>query len=57
MNSTIPKIIIGQAPTNKNLAPINDIKKPVIIKKNNICGFDRLLLGLICSFLFILSII
>jgi hypothetical protein len=33
-NSTMPKIIIGQAPTSKNLAPIKIIKNPVISKKN-----------------------
>mgnify|MGYP004166160153 FL=1 len=35
-NSIIPNIIIGHAPTSKNLAPIKIIKKPVINKKNNI---------------------
>ena len=29
-NSTRPKIIMGQAPTSKNLPPIKIIKKPVI---------------------------
>jgi hypothetical protein len=35
-NSTRPKIIMGQAPTSKNLPPIKIIKKPVISKKNSI---------------------
>ena len=35
-NSTIPNIIIGQAPTNRNLPPIKMIKKPVMNKKNRI---------------------
>jgi hypothetical protein len=46
-NSAMPKIIMGQAPTSKNLAPIKIIKNPVISKKNNICKLFRLLLGFI----------
>ena len=53
----MPKIINGQAPTSKNLAPIKIIKNPVISKKNNICKLFRLLLGFMWSFLFIFEII
>jgi hypothetical protein len=47
VNSAIPKIIIGHAPTKTNLIPIKRIKKPINSKNIIICFPLRLLLGVI----------